>query len=58
MYLRWTYRCDEDTDGVKKTAVNHKQIILVCWMVVMQHVSADTQEAIIRLTKHHRKIIM
>jgi len=27
-------------------------------MVVMRHVSADTQEAIIRLIKHHGKIII
>jgi len=58
VYLRGTYRCDEDTKGVKKTAVNHNQIILVCCIVVMQHVSADTQEAIIRLVKHHRKKLL
>jgi hypothetical protein len=43
------------TQGVRTIAANHKQILLIRCMVLMQHVSAHAQEAIFRLTKHQRK---
>jgi hypothetical protein len=48
----------QDVQCARIIAMNHRQILLVCCLLIRRHVSACTQEAIIRLIKRQTKSTM